>query len=316
MKYFVTTFEGAEDIVEKEIKERVKAKIEKQKGFLILDKKEDLENLRSIVRTGVYLKHFKVKDLKDYKKQIKDIDFSFINEEFAVYCERLGNHKFSSKEIEIATAEKIKAKVNLTSPKVLVYIKIRDEDCLIGTDLFQKRIDKPDYRIKPHPNSLNSAIAYIGLNFSEYKPKNSILDFFCGSGIIPIEAALMGGKEVYASDNQYYCTEAASINSKVAGVKINLSKTKLEDINKKFKKKFDFIVTDPPIATFRGLNDIYYLYDIMFEKAFTLLKPKGTFTIITTRPQPLIEDSGKFKLKKQLILDKNSLKYYILIFKK
>ena len=54
----------------------------------------------------------------------------------------------------------------------------------------------------------------------------------------------------------------------------------------------------------------------MFEKAFTLLKPKGTFTIITTRPQPLIEDSGKFKLKKQLILDKNSLKYYILIFKK
>ena len=309
MKYFVTTFEGAEDIVKKETKGT------EHKGFLILAKKPS-EDLRSIIRAGIYLKHFKIKDLKDYKKQIKDIDFSFIKEEFAVYCERFGDHKFSSKEIEIATAEKIKAKVNLTSPKTLVYVKIKNGECLIGIDLYKKRIDKRGYRVKPHPNSLNSAIAYIGLNFSDYKPSNSLLDFFCGSGVIPIEAALMKGKEVFATDNQYYCIEATSINSKVAGVKLNISKTKLEDINKKFKKKFDFIVTDPPIATFRGLNDIYHLYDIMFEKAFAILKPKGTFIIITARPKPLIEEPGKFKLKKQLILDKDNLKYYILVFKK
>lgn len=314
MKYFVTTFEGAEDIVEKEIKEKLKIKSEKHKGFLILDKKEKLEDLKSIIKAGIYLKHFKVKDLKDYKKQIKDIDFSLIEDTFAVHCERLGNHKFSSKEIEITTAEKIKTKVDLTSPKTIVSIKIRDEDCLIGIDLFHKSLDKRDYRVKPHPNALNSAIAYIGLKFSDYNSKSSLLDFFCGSGVIPIEAALLGGKEVYALDNQYYCVEATNINSKIAGVKFNVSKTKLEDI--KLRKKFDFIVTDPPIATFRGLNDIYHLYDTMFEKAFSLLKPKGILTIITTRPQPLIEDSGKFKLKKQLILDKNNLKYYVLVFTK
>lgn len=314
MKYFVTTFYGAEEIVKQEIKEKLKVNSIISKGFLILEKKEGLDSLKSIIRAGIFLKNFKFKTIKEFKKQISDIDFSFIKEEFAVECERLGSHKFSSVDIAIETASKIKAKVNLENPKILVYVKIRDEDCLIGVDLFKRRIDKRSYRIKPHPNALNSAIAYIALKFSNYNSSSSLLDPFCGSGIIPIEASLMKGKEVYGTDNQYYCIESTNINSKVAGVKINTLKVPVKDI--KIRKKFDFIVTDPPIATFRGLNDIYNLYYEFLEKAFSLLKPKGKLVIITARPKPILEEPYKFKLEKSLVLDKNNLKYSILVFKK
>ena len=300
MKYFLTTFEGAEDLIEGT----------KHKGFLISNKKPS-ENLKSIVRAGIYLKHFKFKSLNDYKKQIKDIEFP-IKEPFAVLCERFGNHKFSSKDIEIETANKIKGKVDLDSPKTLVYVLIKDNSCLIGIDLFQKRLDKRDYRVKPHPNQLNSAIAFLALKFSKFTSKKSLLDPFCGSGIIPIEAALIGSKKVFASDNQYWCIEATKINSKIVKTKINISQKEIKDLD----KKVDFIVTDPPIATVRGLNAVKPLYKEFLKKAFTLLNPKGTLTIITTRPQPLLEETGKFKLKKELVLDKNNLKYYVLVFKK
>ncbi|MAF50818.1 MAG: hypothetical protein CMH64_01880 [Nanoarchaeota archaeon] len=307
MKYFATTFIGAEEIVEKELK----LKAIKQKGFLIFNKKPK-ETLKSVVRAGIYLKHFNFKDLKEYKKQISDLEFP-IKKDFAVYCERYGKHKFASKDIEIETANQIDEKVNLESPETLVYVLIKEDSCLIGIDLFKRRLDKRSYRIKPHPNQLNSSIANIALKFSNFTSKKTLLDPFCGSGIIPIEAALLKG-EVYASDNQYYCIESTSINSKIAKVKINVSKTEIKELNK--KSFFDFLVTDPPIATIRGLKGILPLYDLFFEKSFDLLKKKGTLTIITTRPQPLQEEIKNFKLKKQLILDKNNLKYYILVFKK
>ena len=156
MKYFVTTFEGAEEIAEKEIKEKLKVKVVKRKGFLILLAKNNIEKLMSIERAGIFLKSFNFKELKDYKKQIGEIDFSFIKDEFAVECERFGQHKFSSKDIEIVVANKIKSKVNLSDPKTLVYVRIKDNNCLIGIDLFKRRLDKRGYRVKPHPNAINS----------------------------------------------------------------------------------------------------------------------------------------------------------------
>ncbi len=312
MEYFVTTFQGAEDIVEREL--NVKAK--KYKGLLTFDTKPN-EDLKSVIRAGIFLKYFEFKDLKDYKKQIKDIKFPKIKEPFAILCERFGNHKFSSKDIEILTAEKIKAKVDLINPETLIYVLIRNNTCLIGIDLFKKRLDKRDYRIKPHPNILNSALAFIALKFSDYKPNKKLLDPFCGSGIIPIEAALIGSKQVFAADNQYYCIEATRINSKVADIGIKASQTQIKDLDKKFKKSsFDFIITDPPIATIYGLKAVEPLYSLFFKKAFFLLKKNATLTIITTRPDPFLYPLSNFKLIKQLILDKNNLKYHILVFKK
>mgnify|MGYP000677864466 CR=1 FL=1 len=57
----------------------------------------------------------------------------------------------------------------------------------------------------------------------KFQPK-LVYDPFCGSGIIPIEAALLKGN-VSATDNQYYCIESTKINSKLAKVKIQISKT-------------------------------------------------------------------------------------------
>lgn len=316
MRYFVTTFDGAEEVAEKEIKEKLKIKAVKRKGFLILPAKSGIERLMSIERAGIFLKAFNFKELKDYKKQISEIDFSFIKDEFAVECERFGQHKFSSKDIEIATANKIESKVNLADPKTLVYVRIKNNSCLIGIDLFKRKLDKRDYRVKPHPNAVNSSIAYATLVFSDYKKSKSLLDPFCGSGIIPIEAALIGGKEIHASDNQHYCIESTKINSKIAGVKVNTFKMPVEDLIKKLKKKFDFIITDPPIATFKGLNNIYYFYSRFLKNAYSILKPNGILAIVTIRPKPFLENSGEFKLNKSKILEKNGLKYHILIFKK
>ncbi|MAG52477.1 MAG: hypothetical protein CMH62_00770 [Nanoarchaeota archaeon] len=310
MKYFVTCFPGSEEIVEKEIKGT------KHKGFLTTTKKPS-ESLKSIIRAGIYLKYFNFKDIKEYKKQIKDIKFPKIENTFAVYCERFGNHKFSSKDIEVETATKIKGKVDLETPETLIYVLIKNKECLIGVDLYKKNLDKRNYRIKPHPNALNSSIAFIALKFSNFTKNKNLLDPFCGSGIISIEAASLGAKEVYATDNQYYCTSSTNINSKIAKVQIKTFQIPILELKKQFKKYFfDFIITDPPIATVYGLRAIKPVYDLFFKQAFHLLKPAGTLTIITARPKPFLGPIKDFKLQKQLILDKNNLKYHILVFKK
>jgi len=86
-------------------------------------------------------------------------------------------------------AEKTEAKVNLSNPDVMIFTFINENKAYIGIDLTGD-ISKRDYRIFLQRDKLKATIAYAALVFAEWHPHLSLIDPFCNTGIIPIEAAL------------------------------------------------------------------------------------------------------------------------------
>lgn len=87
-------------------------------------------------------------------------------------------------------AAKTGASVKMQDPDVTVIIYLSEDECFIGIDLAGFDLSKRDYKIYVHSSSLNGAVAYSLLRAAGFSRKSTVLDPFCGSGIIPIEAAL------------------------------------------------------------------------------------------------------------------------------
>ena len=142
-----------------------------------------------------------------------------------------------------------KPKVNLENPKTLIELFFIKNKAYCG--LLIKRIERDFHErrahLRPelHPTSLHPALARCLVNLAGVK-KGDVVDPFCGTGGILIEAGLMGlrpiGYDLYSI--------------MIRRAKINLDHYKIKNyklINNdalKIKKKYDYIVTDPPY----GLN--------------------------------------------------------------
>jgi putative N6-adenine-specific DNA methylase len=83
------------------------------------------------------------------------------------------------------------APVNLSKPTVTVIVHATDGDVLIGIDIGGEEVGKRDYRIFLGNDSLRGTIAYGLLITAGFEGDQNIVDIFCRSGVMPIEAALM-----------------------------------------------------------------------------------------------------------------------------
>ena len=79
--------------------------------------------------------------------------------------------------------------VDLKNPEVIFYVIITDQSINLALD-FSGDLSKRDYRIFNSPMSIKGTTAYGLLKIAEYKKGESLLDPYCNSGTIAIEAAL------------------------------------------------------------------------------------------------------------------------------
>jgi len=118
---------------------------------------------------------------------------------FKLHCERKGDHNFSSQDIAAEAGgiikQKIAADVNLAAPDIPLYLYIHGETCVLGIDCAGIDLSKRDYRIFSHHSTIKSSLAMLLLRIGGYTPDVALLDPFCGSGTIPIEAALYAAKK-------------------------------------------------------------------------------------------------------------------------
>jgi 23S rRNA G2445 N2-methylase RlmL len=84
----------------------------------------------------------------------------------------------------------IKRNVDLDDPDVLVYTRIVNDKVVLGIDVSQVQLQKREYRIYTNPAMLRSSFAASLLLAGDHTPEKTLLDPFCGSGTICIEAAL------------------------------------------------------------------------------------------------------------------------------
>lgn len=112
------------------------------------------------------------------------------------------------------------------------------------------------------------------INFEELK--GDILDFGCGYGPIGIILSKLTNLEIDMLDINERSLDLAKQNSKLNNTKTNIFKS---DIYENVTKKYDYIITNPPI---RVGNEI--LYKILFE-AKDHLKENGKMYLVVNKDQ-------------------------------
>lgn len=366
MKAIVITNKGIEDIAAKEIKELIKAKSSIKETVVILEAKNFEEicllcyKMQSANKILYLFDNFKIKEdiLSTFKEIIQKTSFDKFKKTFAVKCQRLGSHDFSSSDIEKEVGAlikyKIKKKVDLENPDIIFYIYIYENECYFGIDFSGIDLSKRDYRIFSHPTSLKGPVAYSIVRISEFKGNEAMLDPFCGSGTIPIEAAYhiasypvnyfrkdklqfthftsfdfdkvdrkivkKPGAEINAYDIQMQHVKAAQKNAKIGGVNkyIHFSRVEIEWLDTKLKEKsVDKIITQPPaLSKYSDEKTIKKTYNELFYQAKYVLKDNGKVVTISTSDLTEFAKKHGFKLSKKMDVWQGDVKLYVCIFAK
>ena len=113
-------------------------------------------------------------------------------------------------------------------------------------------------------------------NIDLNKIKGDVLDFGCGYGPIGIYLKKVANANVDMIDINERALNLASKNAKLNNVNINVFKS---NIYENVTKKYDFIVTNPPIKVSKKI-----LYDILFG-AVNHLKDEGELWLVVNKNQ-------------------------------
>ncbi len=214
MKAIAITHKGTEDIAALEIKELIKANSKVNETVVLFEPKNMIDlcklayKAQSIIRVICLFDEFKIQNdfneiLKTTEKRIKKINLDKWldkNKRFKVLCRHLTNDNFSSQDMEkeagafiingIKQKKAYKQKVDLENPDLIFYIYIFNEKCYLGIDFCGFDLSKRDYKVFSSASDIKGTIAYSLLRIAGYEKQKKLLDPFCSSGIIPIEAAL------------------------------------------------------------------------------------------------------------------------------
>jgi len=206
MKGLAICSKGIEDIAALELKELIKAKAQIEDSCVIFNIKK-LEELcllcykaQSVEKILFLFDHFELKDLNKTIKKIKFDKWLDKDTTFRVTCKKIDNENISSEEIaanigaliieNIKKNKKYKQKVELDNPDITFLIFINNDKAYFGIDFSGRDLQKREYKLFAHPASLRSTLAYSLLRIADLKLREVLLDPFCHSGEIPIEAAL------------------------------------------------------------------------------------------------------------------------------
>lgn len=113
-------------------------------------------------------------------------------------------------------------------------------------------------------------------NIDSNKIKGDVLDFGCGYGPIGIYLKKAANVNVDMIDINKRALNLASKNAKLNNVDVNMFES---NIYKNVTKKYDFIVTNPPIRVGKKI-----LYDILFG-AVNHLKDEGELWLVVNKNQ-------------------------------
>lgn len=179
--------------------------------------------------------------------------------------------------------------VDLNNPDHIVFAMITDETIFVSIQL--AKINRSDFeKRKAHlrpffsPISLHPKIARALVNISQVKKGDTLLDPFCGTGGILIEAGLLG-VNVIGNDLSEKMIHGAIENLKQYQVKpYQMITGDIEMISKQINGSVDAVVTDLPYgkaASTKG-EAIQELHGRSMQCIQNVLKPLGKAVIGTT----------------------------------
>ncbi len=289
---------------------------------------------------------------------MKDVDvLGFVHgKTFKVETERFGEHGFNSldisSEISRLIVVKTKAVISLSAPQVLFYCFVYQHDLYFGLDVSGFNLSQRDYNIFHVPHSLNGAIAYFLFRLAELKDGEVLLNHYCGSGAIAIEAALamthrsvhyyrkdkfVAGKifginltqfdkqkitktQFFAYDRGLPNITATKKNAQIAGVikELHISRVDTEWLDtRQEKKSVDKVIAQLPVPTkILSDKDVAPVYKEFFYQMDYMLKKKHLIVLIVAKDQLLKQCLGDYRIIDERKMMQGELVYTVLVLKK
>ena len=225
-------------------------------------------------------------DVDNLSHDVESVDWSeYIDETFAVRVKRIRTEVDTvGMERELGTlildnCDNIK--VNLSKPKTLIRVVAYGNKLFVAIErikLNKKHFEesKPHKRPFFYPGSMNPKLARCMVNLSRIREGQLLLDPFCGTGGILIEAGLIGCK-VVGSDIYWKMQNGTGINLDYYGI-TDYRTFHLDVRELKMYEKVSSVVTDPPYGISTSTGDVdgeeifkeffHAIYDNMKDDAY------------------------------------------------
>lgn len=208
---------------------------------------------------------------------------------FRVTTRRAGEHAFGSMDVQrtagAALVERYGLAVDLETPDREIRVDVIGGRCLVGRQLTRESLSRRKAGDFHPQGALKANVAYAMLRFAGL-PAGRLLDPFCGSATIPIEAAqvLPGITHIEASDYSPRAVQGARRNIDSAGLsdRIHLHCRDMTELPEACEAgSFDAIVSNPPfgVRLGRGMN-FHTFYSRFLDVAHHLLRPGGLLVLL------------------------------------
>ena len=207
---------------------------------------------------------------------------------FRVTSRRSGTHPFTSVDVQrqagAALVDRYGLGVDLEKPDCEVRVDVIGTRCLVGVQLTRESLSRRKQRRYNPRGAVKSNVAYTMLRFAGLSV-GRILDPFCGSATIPIEAAqVYPDLNIETSDYSERAVEGARQNVEAADLnrRIDVFCRDVADLPEHHPAdRFDAIVTNPPfgVRIGRGMNFLTF-YSRFLDVAAHLLKPGGRLVFL------------------------------------
>ena len=203
------TFQGLENVLAEELTQLGADNI--QVGRRMVSYTGDLEmlyrsnfQLRTAIRVLKPIKHFRATSADEVYEAVKAIDWTeYLSNDttFAVdsvvYSNEFRHSKFVAYKVKDAIVDQFREKtgnrpnIRVSNPDLQLNIHIAEYDCTLSLDSSGESLHRRGYRQEAVEAPLNEVLAAGIILMTGWRGETDFIDPMCGSGTLPIEAALI-----------------------------------------------------------------------------------------------------------------------------
>ncbi len=209
-KLAAKTFAGLELVLSSEIKSIGGSNV--QEGRRIVFYEGDLEMiyksnylLRTALRVLKEIAVFQFKDIDQFYLRCREINwikYMSVNQSFIINStvsdsREFRNSMFASLKVKDALADYFRSKtgkrpdVDTANPEIFIHVHINRNNCSLSLDSSGESLHKRGYRTSQGKAPLSEVLAAGMLLISGWNGSTDFIDPMCGSGTLPIEAAMI-----------------------------------------------------------------------------------------------------------------------------
>lgn len=316
------TFQGLEEVLAQELIELGANDVQIGRRMVSFSGNQEMMYranfcLRTAVRVLKPISHFRARNADDVYKAVKeiewknilDLDTSFVVDT-TVYSTEFRNSKFVAYKVKDAIVDYFmeregkRPNISVANPDLRLNIHIAEENCTLSLDSSGESLHLRGYRTATVEAPINEVLAAALIKMSGWKFDCDLIDPFCGSGTILVEAALMARNiypgvfrqkfgfenwkdfnpellssifeddsnertfehRIVGSDINLRAVEAALANAKAAGVGdlITVEQREIRDFKK--PEMPAVLITNPPYGERLRPEDLSDIYRTLGEK--------------------------------------------------